>query len=189
MDAEDFTPVHLSCEFLSFSFFPLQFGHQWHYFLHSYRNRRGAELLKFKLGERGFFSFWRISLGWWNPIPPSHIQCRFYNSGSRAAPALSAAQSLSGVGLVFLGFFWHFWFHVPSTQANSPFEFHALVRNVANSSRELHKADREVQVGYQGKFHLQRVFGTAQGMLTFPRLPKLQECWDKAPRDAQGVGF
>lgn len=36
---------------------------------------------------------------------------------------------------------------------------------------------------------ISRVCGTAQapqGVLTCPRLPELQECWDKAPRDAQG---
>lgn len=53
MDAEDFTPVHLSCELL---FFPLSLDTNGIIFLHSYISGKGTELLKFKC-VGGYFFF------------------------------------------------------------------------------------------------------------------------------------
>lgn len=57
MDAEDFTPVHLSCELL---FFPLSLDTNGIIFLHSYINGKGTELLKFKR-VGGYFIFFFAS--------------------------------------------------------------------------------------------------------------------------------
>lgn len=88
--------LHLSCEFIFF-FPPLHPNS----ILFSSVTETGAELLKFKLGKKGFFLLLEtFSLCWWNQIPPSHIWI---------FPVFAALEPFRS-GVDFLGIFWgSFW--------------------------------------------------------------------------------
>lgn len=131
--------LHLCICHVSYFFSPL-FGHKWHYFLHSNINRKGAELLKFKLVRGFFFSSWRhLPLVESNSPIPYLVQILLclkrnkpYPNCSTASPLFAGQLFRSGFG--FLGFlFCHFWFYMTLYSDIFLLWFHALFKHVASS--------------------------------------------------------